>query len=99
MKLETAHFESRKCVSGWFKVPLCVAINGLCGQNRSGSNIDLFWLAQRSLVYRVQFKTNLADSAWYDLSGDVTAAANTATKTDTTLGNAQQRFYRIELLR
>lgn len=64
---------------------------------RFGTNIELAWLAQPRVVYRVQFKTNLTDTTWKVL-GDLPAVATCASKTDTTLGTARQRFYRIKLL-
>jgi len=61
--------------------------------NRSGANVVLTWTAIPGLRYRAVFKDNLGQPNWNDLAGDVVAAGQTATKTDTP--GAQQRFYRI----
>jgi len=47
---------------------------------------------------RVQYKTNLTDTAWVDLAGDVTASASdcSTNKVDVTVGSARQRFYRLK---
>ena len=58
----------------------------------------LAWLSSSNQLYRLQYKTNLSDAAWLDLCGDVTATTNNASKTDSTLGNAPRRFYRVDLL-
>jgi len=66
---------------------------------KSGANVNLSWLAQQGLGYRAQYKTNLSTTTpWIDVSGDVTATSSTASRTDSTLGTAPQRFYRVELL-
>ena len=66
--------------------------------SKSGSNLNLSWLAQRGVSYRAQFKTNLTDATWLNVSGDVTATNASASKTDSTLSNAARRFYRVQLL-
>lgn len=48
---------------------------------------------------RVQYKSNLTDTAWIDLPGDVVASGSGLTnKVDMTVGTAQHRFYRLMLL-
>ena len=64
---------------------------------RSGDVVSLIWTSISGTSYRIQFKTNI-DDAWSDLSGDVTAAGSTATKTDNTLGTSSRRFYRVSVL-
>lgn len=49
-------------------------------------------------TYRVQLKTDLTDSVWTDLSGDVTAVGSTASKDDDTASGALRRFYRVLLV-
>ena len=68
---------------------------------KSGNNLNMSWLAQEGLVYRLQYKTSLAPAALRnDVSGDVTAHGASAGKTDTLPDNAgNERFYRVELLR
>lgn len=64
----------------------------------ASNRMTLTWQAEADETYRVQYKTNLPDTAWTTLPGDVLARDTTATKTDTTLGNAKQRYYRVLLL-
>jgi uncharacterized repeat protein (TIGR01451 family) len=63
---------------------------------RSGDSVTLRWTAIPGARYRVQAKPKLGDAAvdWGDLPGDVTATADTASKSDS-LGTDSQRFYRI----
>ena len=49
-------------------------------------------------TYRVQYSGNLSPNNWTDLAGDVSATSATASKTDTTLSDASQRFYRVLLV-
>jgi len=63
----------------------------------SGS-VRIAWSAIPGKIYRVQFKSNLSESSWNDLNGDVVASGFTATKTDVIDSNAQ-RYYRVALLR
>jgi hypothetical protein len=53
----------------------------------------LTWTAISNHLYRVQYKASLADTNWTALSGDVTAAGATASKTDPATNTL--RFYRI----
>jgi len=66
--------------------------------SRGLTNTTVTWLAGSSYVYRLQYKTNLADAGWLDVNGDVSATSNTASKVDNTLGNAAQRYYRVLLV-
>ncbi len=70
----------------------------LTGVTRGTTSVTLTWLSGSNYVYRLQYKANLTDATWLNVSGDVSATTNTATKTDGTLGNAAQRFYRVQLL-
>ena len=67
--------------------------------SRNGGNVDLVWYAVASRSYRVQYKPNLdALTPWTDLPGDVAATTPTAAKTDSSLGNATARYYRVMLV-
>jgi hypothetical protein len=55
--------------------------------------VTLSWDAIAGVSYRVQFKTNLADTAWTDLVPDVLSGGPIATMTDTNVGTAA--FYRV----
>jgi uncharacterized delta-60 repeat protein len=66
---------------------------------RSDINVTLAWDALPNRIYRAQFKDAAAAATWTDLPGDVSGASNgIANKTDATLGNPSQRFYRVLLL-
>ena len=55
----------------------------------------LTWSALPGVTYRLQYKSNLSDSTWIDLPGDITATNNTAFSLDTTSSTNLARFYRI----
>jgi hypothetical protein len=59
--------------------------------------VTLTWTSIAGQTYRVQFKNDLNDSAWTDLSGDVTATDPAASKTDS-VNAAGNRFYRVLVL-
>jgi hypothetical protein len=65
---------------------------------RAGGSATLIWTSLSGRTYRVQYRVNITDPAWLDVSGDVLATASTSTKTDNTLGTALTRFYRVSLL-
>jgi hypothetical protein len=60
----------------------------------SGNSATLTWNAVSGTTYRVQFKTNLTDTVWGDLTPDVTAAGATASASDPSSTN-DMRFYRV----
>jgi hypothetical protein len=60
--------------------------------------LTLTWTASAGLKYRVQYKTNLSASAWQTPGSDVTAINTTAVQSDSALGSAPQRFYRVLLM-
>jgi hypothetical protein len=63
-----------------------------------GNSIQFAWSASPGLVYQVQYKTNLVQSAWVNLGTPVMAGTNIVTFSDTnTLMSAPQRFYRLEV--
>jgi hypothetical protein len=65
---------------------------------RAGGSATLIWTSIPGRTYRVRYRANITDPTWFDLSGDVVAAASTATKTDSTIGSALARFYQVSLL-
>jgi len=48
----------------------------------SGGNFGLQWTAITGRTYRVQFKTNITSSDWFDLLPDIVASTNAASVTD-----------------
>ena len=65
---------------------------------RAGAALTLTWRAQPNRAYRVQYCEDLSANVWINLAGDVTADNVMASKTDTSLVEAAQRFYRVVLL-
>jgi hypothetical protein len=63
----------------------------------SGTTVTLEWTSVPGETYRVQYKADLDDPAWTDLTPDVTAAGTTASTTDS-VGAATQRFYRVSFV-
>jgi len=63
----------------------------------TGESVAITWSAIAGRTYRVQFKSDLGESDWNDLAGDVTSNGSTASKTDTTI-SGPQRSYRVVLL-
>ena len=55
----------------------------------------LTWAAVPGTTYRLQHKAVLDQSSWNDLTGDVQATADSASKEDATLGTTTHRFYRV----
>ena len=48
---------------------------------------------------RVQYKTNLTDVLWNDLAHTIIAGSDSRTnKVDSSVGSAEQRFYRVQQL-
>jgi hypothetical protein len=66
--------------------------------NRSGAAVTLTWEGLPNRTYRVQYKETLSANRWTDLSGDISTNTGAASKIDSNLGNASQRFYRVVLL-
>ncbi len=66
--------------------------------NLASHTLTLNWKASAGLKYRVQYKTNLLDSAWQTLGSDLTATNTTAAKSDSIVGSAPQRYYRVLLV-
>ncbi|MBI3851720.1 MAG: hypothetical protein HY298_15810 [Verrucomicrobia bacterium] len=74
-----------------------VVTRPLVSISRTNDSVTLTWTAIAGKTYRVQYKTNLDDLTWNDLSGDVTAISDTATKLDI-IDPETQRFYRVSLV-
>lgn len=55
----------------------------------------LTWNSQPGSSYRVQFKTNLTQGNWIDLSGSLTATDSATSWADPTPMSNSQRFYRV----
>ncbi len=65
--------------------------------SRSGTAVTLTWEAVPGRTYRMQYQDALATSPWVNLGGPVLATSAIATRTDTTLGGFEHRFYRVVL--
>ncbi len=61
---------------------------------QANGQVTLTWDAIAGRSYRVQYKDDLNQSAWTDLTGDIIAVSSSAAKTDSS-GMVAQRFYRI----
>jgi uncharacterized repeat protein (TIGR01451 family) len=55
------------------------------------------WTATPGAVYTLQLKTNLQDSNWISISGNVNASGSTASKNDA-VGSTTRRFYRVMIV-
>ncbi len=62
----------------------------------TSNGVTISWTAILGQTYRLQYKTNLTDSAWVDLSTDVIATNGTMNISDPAI--YPQRFYRLQLL-
>ncbi|MDE3067179.1 MAG: hypothetical protein KGJ60_06455 [Verrucomicrobiota bacterium] len=63
----------------------------------TNGTVNLTWNSVSNWAYRVQYKTNLTDTNWTDLPGDVLATNPVSSKMDPAIPS--QRFYRLVLLR
>jgi autotransporter-associated beta strand protein len=61
----------------------------------AGNAATITWTAIAGQTYRVQYKDNLDDVSWTDLTPDVTASGSPASATETAVS---QRFYRVAVL-
>jgi len=58
--------------------------------------VTLSWTAIPNQSYRLQYKNDLNEPTWTDLSGSVTATNGAVSVTDPAVN--QQRFYRLLLI-
>jgi uncharacterized delta-60 repeat protein len=79
----------------WGSADIPPLINSI---TRSTGDVNLVWETIPDRTYRVEYKAILPGNGWTDLAGDVSATGAAASKTDTTLSGAAQRFYRVVLL-
>ena len=63
-------------------------------ERRPGQGPTLAWFARPGPTYHVQYKTNLTDGEWQEVTGLVTINGSAAQFTDST-PSASQRFYRV----
>ena len=64
----------------------------------SGNNLQLSWLTTTGLVYQVQYKTNLFQANWLNLSAPFLATSSSSSIVDTNaLRASPQRFYRLQV--
>jgi hypothetical protein len=66
-------------------------------QSQPGGMLTLTWSAFAGRTYQLQYTTNMTAGNWNDLGTPTTATDSTVTASDT-LGQDQQRFYRVALL-
>ena len=66
-------------------------------QSVSVSNklVTMKWNVPTNFIYRVQFKTNLTDAVWTDLTADILATNSPVTVTNSVSG--PQKFYRLRV--
>jgi hypothetical protein len=64
----------------------------------SGSNAKVTWISQPGRIYRLQRKTDLLQTDWVDVAGDVTATSGISIKVHGVGFNAAKHFYRVLLL-
>ena len=62
---------------------------------RTNNNFLLTWNSQTGFGYRVQYKSNLSQAAWGELSGSIPGANGTTSWTDTNILSRSQRLYRV----
>jgi len=63
-----------------------------------GAGTTVLWAAAPGKNYKVQFKNDLTDTVWTDLSGDIVLNGSTASLLDPAAGGQSRRFYRVVLL-
>jgi hypothetical protein len=62
----------------------------------TNDEVSITWNSVSNRNYRLQSNTNLTESNWTDVSGDVNAIGYSATKTD--VMDQVMKFYRVVLL-
>ncbi len=64
----------------------------------SGAGLEITWRAQEGKSYRLQYKDDLGELAWKDLSEEIVASGRTCSGSDRRAGEASRRFYRVKQL-
>jgi hypothetical protein len=64
--------------------------------SHSGNSITLTWSTTPTVMYQVEFTTNLSQTNWTNLGSPIRATNFTWTASDTTTNS--QKFYRIDQL-
>ena len=64
----------------------------------STGQITITWQSAPGRSYRVQYKDDLSEVHWNDLSDGVAVTGSRAACWDTTAGTSNQRFYRVTLV-
>lgn len=64
---------------------------------QSPTQMRIEWQTQPGRLYRVQYKTDLKNSPWIELTGEVTAQKGTASVVDVSVSEETQRYYRVVL--
>jgi photosystem II stability/assembly factor-like uncharacterized protein len=75
----------------------CIPHPQILSINTGNPNVTITWSSQPGLSYRLQYSTNLSQTIWTDVAGDVLASGGTASKTDT-IGAFDQKYYRVKQL-
>jgi hypothetical protein len=63
--------------------------------SRDTNGAQLAWEGRPGQAYRVAYKNSLTDAGWTDISGDISATESTVSWSDSTAGEASQRFYLV----
>src|SRR5262249_13886192 len=69
----------------------------LAAEIAAGSELKLCWPLDPNASYEVEFTPSLSPANWKALSGEVTAAGNTACVTEPVASSS--RFYRVRIVR
>lgn len=64
----------------------------------SAGVVTIDWNAQPGKTYRLEYKSDLGEMNWQDLTGEITATGDTASKADLSMVGPTQRFYRVRQL-
>lgn len=92
--------------TGWYVDTLSIVDGPSCCQavapliqslTRSNDVVQITWVSISNRMYRIQSATNLIDSPWIDVPGDIRATGSSSSKTDSTDQNTH-KFYRVLLL-
>jgi YD repeat-containing protein len=64
----------------------------------AGNSTTIQWQSVSGKTYRVQYKDTLSTASWNNISGDITAGGNVASKVDSTPPTQGHRYYRVVLV-